>query len=658
MPEISEPLKAIAGIKSKMEKKIVVPSNSIEDPGFENSLTKFRMIIPKDYLDPSKKWQIGVKKIGMHLQFRNPICSSKNIYPELIQMTLEDFNGVMEFDMQESNEVLVPSELKLRLFPESSKVFIDGAQSYNAITLKREIQKCFLLKAKAYLETWNGVPVEIDPDTETMFFGHFFYDDKLLDYTEGTERNKKRTIVMIHENFKKILKFTSESEGFLRTVKIDDQQYYYYNSSELHAKGGHPLKTSCRQFYIEKPKLIRVMSPNVEERIVNSDYYQILKEFACEDSGVNEYFQKKFDHIEYQGIKSISSIEINFIDENFEQLKLLRGLVSYVELSCKEMINGMIPISISSKKEISTPNNNPGNFKIILPRSIDFSHKKNACVALTSISMSNYFEVLPGAQMDFMIMDSKTQKFDFHEFPKDGSINTLQDIQNWFHTLGKDVFDANQRRTNVYKFKKSVCLAIGRDLAEVLGMPNGNSNHGNRSYALNSIHLDKDVGAIENYYFRTSRMDEDDVMRKRKIELLVYNFLMKQKAFNPSVNSDSVKSFIKMGHFSISAMEETAFICTHPPKMIKLFPSTLYLYADFIDHSVISGEYRQLLKVISLPLNSGHDFTIEYENPEYVMLNHSVIQQLEFNIRTHDDRNIKQLYDDSVIYMTLNFQFD
>ena len=88
------------------------------------------------------------------------------------------------------------------------------------------------------------------------------------------------------------------------------------------------------------------------------------------------------------------------------------------------------------------------------------------------------------------------------------------------------------------------------------------------------------------------------------------------------------------------------------------YPSTLYLYADFIDHSVIAGEYRQLLKVISLPLNSGHDFTIEYENPEYVMLNHSVIQQLEFNIRTHDDRNIKQLYDDSVIYMTLNFQFD
>ena len=113
-----------------------------------------------------------------------------------------------------------------------------------------------------------------------------------------------------------------------------------------------------------------------------------------------------------------------------------------------------------------------------------------------------------------------------------------------------------------------------------------------------------------------------------------------------------------MGHFSISAMEDTAYICTHPSRMIKLFPSTLYVYADFIDHSVISGEYRQLLKVVSLPLNSGHDFTIEYENPEYVMLNHSVIQQLEFNIMTHDDRNIKQLYDDSVIYMTLNFQSD
>ena len=654
MPEILDRLKAIVGISSKMEKKIVVPSNSIEDPGFENSLTKFRMVIPKDYLDPSKKWQVGVKKVGIHLQLRNPICSSKNIYPELIQMTAEDFDRAKELDPQESNEILIPSELKLRLFPESSKVFIDGTKSYSPRILTREIQKCFLLKAKMYPETWNGVPVDIDPLTETIFFGHFLFEDKLLDYTEGAERNKKRTIVMLHENFKKVLNFTSESESFLRTLKIDDQQYYYYYSSELHTKGVYPLKTTCSQFNIEKPRLIRVMSPNVEERIVNSDFYQILKEFACEDSGVNKYFQKRFDNIEYQGIKSISSVEINFVDENFEQLKLLRGLVSYVELSCKEMTNGMIPISISSKKEISTPNNNPGNFKIILPRSLDFSHKKNARVALTSISMSNYFEVLPGAQMNFMVMDPKTLKFEFHQFPKDGSINTHQDIQKWFHTLGKDVFDVVQRRTNVYKFKKPVCLAIGRDLAEVLGMPNGNSSrHGNRSYALNSIHLDKDIGAIENYYFRASGMDEDDLIWKRKIELLVYNFLTEQNS-----NSTSVKSFMKMGHFSISAMEDTAYICTHPSRMIKLFPSTLYVYADFIDHSVISGEYRQLLKVVSLPLNSGHDFTIEYENPEYVMLNHSVIQQLEFNIMTHDDRNIKQLYDDSVIYMTLNFQND
>ena len=170
-----------------MEKKIVVPSNSIEDPGFENSLTKFRMVIPKDYLDPSKKWQVGLTKVGMHLQFRNPICSSKNIYPELIQMTAEDFDKVKELDPQESNEVLIPSELKLRLFPESSKVFIDGTQSYSARVLAREIMKGFLLKAKNYPETWNGVPVQIDPMIETINFGHFFFEDDLLEYAEGEQ---------------------------------------------------------------------------------------------------------------------------------------------------------------------------------------------------------------------------------------------------------------------------------------------------------------------------------------------------------------------------------------------------------------------------------------------------------------------------------------
>ena len=111
-------------------------------------------------------------------------------------MTLEDFNRVNELDFLESNEVLIPSELKLRLFPESSKVFIDGAQSYTARILVREIQKCLLLKAKFYPETWIGSPVRIDPATETIDIGQFLYDEKLLDYTEGNERNKKRSIVM------------------------------------------------------------------------------------------------------------------------------------------------------------------------------------------------------------------------------------------------------------------------------------------------------------------------------------------------------------------------------------------------------------------------------------------------------------------------------
>ena len=113
-----------------------------------------------------------------------------------------------------------------------------------------------------------------------------------------------------------------------------------------------------------------------------------------------------------------------------------------------------------------------------------------------------------------------------------------------------------------------------------------------------------------------------------------------------------------MGNFVITGEKNAELICPFRSRAIELFPRTLYIYADFIDYSVIYSEYRQLLKVISLPESNIHNFTIEYDKPEYIELNHSVLQNLHFVIKTHDDRNIKLLHDDSVIYITLNFVTD
>ena len=633
------------------EKKIVVLSNSFAGPKFENSLTKFKMSVPPDYLDPHKKWEIGVTKCGIHLQFRNPICSSKSQYPELIQMTIEDFDKMEQRRVLKTNEIEDYDNYKLGMFPEYSKIFLDGSQSYTARQLCQDIQKSLLLKAKMYPESWIGVPVKMSPNAETMDFGHFFYEENLLKLSEGQERNKRRTIVLIHENFKKIINFTSESEKYLRRIKIDDQHYFKCNISTLHADAAHPINSSCEEFNIDKPRLIRIFCPNVHARMVNGDFYQTLKEFSCED--VQEYYQKQFDNIEYHEVHTTqnSSLEISFVDEKAEQLKLLRGLVSYVELSCREMTNINIPISISSEKNVSTPDNEPANFKVILPRPMDFSNKRNVRVALTSLSMSNYFEVLPGAQMDFMVMMYDTEITEFYQFPKNGTIKTLEGIKNWFKAGLNGLVEVIERRTDVYRFLKPICLAIGRDLATILGITYSTNS---REFSINSVHLDKDVGAMQYYYFRNP-----NIWWKKKFEKIAYEFMthLNPEDFTPS-GYKSVKSFFKMGHFGITANQDSELISTHRPRMIKLFPTSLYIYANFIDYSVVSGEYRQLLKVVSLPKTTNSDFTLEFENADYINLNHSVIQNLEFSIKTHDDLNIQQLSNDAVIYMTLNFKMD
>ena len=102
-------------------------------------------------------------------------------------MTIEDFDKMEQRRVLKTNEIEDYDNYKLGMFPEYSKIFLDGSQSYTARQLCQDIQKSLLLKAKMYPESWIGVPVKMSPNAETMDFGHFFYEENLLKLSEGQD---------------------------------------------------------------------------------------------------------------------------------------------------------------------------------------------------------------------------------------------------------------------------------------------------------------------------------------------------------------------------------------------------------------------------------------------------------------------------------------
>ena len=640
-----------------MQKTIVVLSNSPGNEDFNNTLSKFKMMVPTDFLDPEKRWQVCAKKVGIHFQLNNPICTQKNGYPEIIQINKNELENAKHLKMIRANELVPERELPLDLFPETSKIFIDGAKSYTAKTLAREVHATVMMKKKYFPSIWTGSPINYSTDTKTIELGQYLFDEEFNELSSEEEKDGMRTFIYIHKNLADYLNIAENCKKELKMTYIDDEIYYSCNFSKEFCSGDcYPIKTQTKRFDIDMPKIIRIASPNINERIVNGDYYQILKEFICDHSGGSEYIQKSFTNLEYLeiGIKQNTSIEIILLDEKFQQIKLRRGLTSYVELSCKEMPKQAelsFPINVSSQTSVNALENIPANFKVVLPRAIDLSHRKNARVALTSISMSNDFEILPGSEMDVLFMEYDTGIVTFHQFPKDGSIKTVSDIHNWFWTLGHAYFTVIKKRTNVYRFKKNVGFILGRDLGNIIGLGDTNPQLGS-----SSIHVRKDIGSVDLYYFRPDESSEA-IERKKKIETMVDKFHL-AKNIDILYNQNIIKSFIKMGNFVVTGEKNAELICPFRPRAIELFPRTLYIYADFIDYSVIFGEYRQLLKIITLPESNIHNFTIEYDKPEYIELNHSVLQHLHIVIKTHDDRHIKLLHDDSVIYITLNLVTD
>ena len=122
--------------------------------------------------------------------------------------------------------------------------------------------------------------------------------------------------------------------------------------------------------------------------------------------------------------------------------------------------------------------------------------------------------------------------------------------------------------------------------------------------------------------------------------------------------STEIGNFFSAGNIIISGKGSSTFDLQYKPRNIELFPSTLYIYSNFVSSTAVLGEYRRLLRIASLPYNKqDQNITIDFPIAEFLTLSESKLKVLQFKIVSSDGRYIVPFDKSEDIFLTLLFTY-
>ena len=400
---------------------------------------------------------------------------------------------------------------------------------------------------------------------------------------------------------------------------------------------------------IKEPDIVRILSPDIRHSINNTKFSQCLREFTICDSDVGKYVHREFENFEYFDVlnHSIDSFEIKFVDESYRQLRLGQGLPTWIKLILTPLMGNQENVRISSESTDLYPNNRISNFDVELPKSLDYSWKKNPKVSLTRISFTNKWELLPGLRLDFFIYNAGADQDQFQYFQcprgKNGP-RSCPEIINWFKNKSKEARTSLRLATQAngnhsITFNKECIVIVGRDLAQCLGFAFVNQT-------------------VSNFILRTkTQLNSNDVTvhnDESNIKTAIYEYT--KDSFGVEMD---VKSFASTGDTMIVAEPNSTHHLIFPPRNIEIYPNDLYLFCNIVEPSVVVGEFKQLLKIIALPYdNKNERITIDFPKPEYHELRELKPRLLQFEITTIDGKYVKPYNETDNIYLNLKFDHE
>ena len=203
------------------------------------------------------------------------------------------------------------------------------------------------------------------------------YEETISSYDEN-EKEERRSFVFLNEYFKKGLDLQHGSHTFLKTNIDDEIYYYFYNNPAFREEDFYPFKSKKNEFPITAPKIMQIISPDIEHAINNNSYSQCLKQFTVDATEVGKYIHREFENYEFFEVldKSIDSFEIKITDGNSEKIRLTQGLPTWVKLVFVSNMKKIEHVRITSEPNILHKDNIMSSFTVELPQQLDFTWQK------------------------------------------------------------------------------------------------------------------------------------------------------------------------------------------------------------------------------------------------------------------------------------------
>ena len=629
------------------EKSVLLISNGQSTTEEKNTLTSFSGSIPPNFLDTGKYWKVAINSIGIHFLLKQSLSPKYENFPCLIQITYSDFRAILL-----KYNIITIKNFSLTMFDSALKLYIDRNKSYTSQSLVNDFQ--LQIQALYHKNEFQSMPLKYEQDSNSIVFGQFESDgsdsEERISNLPLKKRKNLRTVLFFNKYFRDGLDIQIEDKKW-KTIHIDGQLYYYlFNSKYLKKSDIYPFKSKNVVFPINEPKIIRIMSPNIKHSINNTTFNQCLKEFSTKSSDIGKYIHKEFENFEFFDVLNnfVDSFEVKFVDENYQQLRLCQGLPSWVKLTFIPQMTKEQNVRISSEATKLHPENTLSDFNVELPKSLDFTWKKNPRVSLTRISFQNNWQLLPGLRLDFFIYNigNDENKFQYFKCPKEkekGGPASCEEIVNWFITKNKQentsIRLARQGGNNhcSFIFNKKCIIIIGRDLAQCLGFSFVNQT-------------------LNNYLIRSIKPKINNVIPVYNDELDIKMAISEYTRNITGITMD-LEYFLSTGDVIIAGEINSKYHLIFPPRNIEIYPNDLYLYCNIVEPTIVAGDYKQLLRIIPLPHDKqNQNITVDFQKPEFHELRELKPRILQFEIGTIDGKHVTPYNKRHNVY--LNLQFD
>ena len=369
------------------------------------------------------------------------------------------------------------------------------------------------------------------------------------------------------------------------------------------------------------PTVVKIVSNNVEPQIFNNSFSNDLVVFCPDFKKHEDYHFHEFESKQYIPMlnTTITDFTVKLTDEYNQQLQLLPGIPTIIKLVIKSMEEKKksFNIRLTSVKTEQFQKNTNYNFKVKLPNILSLD--KTWRVSLTSISHPNdYRTFLPDTNdrtMLFRKYDGNVTSTHFHTFAEDLYTidRLLNELRTFLEVFGGELILISPNKVRL-KFSKPGTFWVSNNVLQVLGYNEWINLEDNATKI--EIHARSQILKVQTKDGETKDSESEDDLIVTKEEYIL--------DFHNPINLEFLK------------------------------PNYVFVYANFVESSIIGGKYSKILRVFPLQ-NKDKGFVItEFKHNEYLELQNTDISEMEIEIRSHDGQYINFATNEDII---LNLEF-